>query len=88
MDNFGETPKIFGKILREARLSTGMGQDKLAEAAGIDKSYVSLLEQGKRQPSIVILLKLSLALKLLPEDIIKAVRLAHAEIDSVRSTRK
>ena len=56
----------FGAVLRTLRQKSGYSQEELAERAHIDKSYVSLLEQGKRQPSIIVLFKIADALEVSP----------------------
>ena len=56
----------FGPLLREARKAIGMTQEALAERAGIDRTYTSLLERGLRNPSLVQLLNLGGALSLRP----------------------
>ncbi|MCL2122798.1 MAG: helix-turn-helix domain-containing protein [Desulfovibrionaceae bacterium] len=70
MRDYAKISHAFGLALRMARQQCGIPQDKLAELANIDKSYVSLLEQGKRQPSITILFQLSDALNVSPTDLI------------------
>lgn len=55
------------------RLKSGLSQEELAEKACVDKSYISLLEQGKRQPSIIILFKLADALGISPTKLIRDV---------------
>jgi XRE family transcriptional regulator, master regulator for biofilm formation len=52
----------YGKGLRIARAIAGLQQKKLARLANIDPSHVSLIEMGKRQPSVGTLQKLSNAL--------------------------
>lgn len=49
----------FGKVLREARHAIGVSQEKLALRAGLDRTYISMLERGLRQPSLVTILLLS-----------------------------
>ncbi|MBR0641659.1 helix-turn-helix domain-containing protein [Plastoroseomonas hellenica] len=51
-----------GARLRVLRLGRGLTLDVLAEAAGIDKGYLSRLERGLKAPSIATLLRLSEAL--------------------------
>ena len=46
-------------VLREARQSKGLSQEQLAEAAGLDRSFISLIERGIQTPNIVVLLKIS-----------------------------
>jgi transcriptional regulator with XRE-family HTH domain len=52
----------YGKALRLSRAFTGLQQQELAEVADIDPSYISLIEQGKRKPSLKIIHKLSRAM--------------------------
>jgi len=40
----------FGPRLRELRIQVGMSQDELARKAGIDHTYLSKIEGGKKQP--------------------------------------
>jgi transcriptional regulator with XRE-family HTH domain len=42
------------KAVRTARAARGLSQKQLADLANLDPSYVSLLEAGKRNPSISI----------------------------------
>jgi transcriptional regulator with XRE-family HTH domain len=49
----------FGKVLRESRQSREMSQEQLAEAAGLDRSFLSMVERGIQSPNIVVLLKLA-----------------------------
>lgn len=52
----------FGKVLRRVRKDTGLTQEQLALAADIDRTFVSLMERGERQPTIRVLFKLANAL--------------------------
>jgi transcriptional regulator with XRE-family HTH domain len=49
----------FGNVLREARQAKGLSQEQLAEAAGLDRSFISLVERGIQSPNIVVLLKVA-----------------------------
>jgi len=42
----------YGKALRVARAIAGVEQKKLANAAGLNPSHISLIEKGTRRPSI------------------------------------
>ena len=53
--------KRVGARLRKARQAKGMSQETLALAAGLDRSYVSGLERGEFNVSIVALSKLARA---------------------------
>jgi transcriptional regulator with XRE-family HTH domain len=49
----------FGNVLREARQGKGLSQEELAAAAGLDRSFISLVERGIQSPNVVILLRIA-----------------------------
>ena len=54
----------YGKALKIARAIVGLQQKELASLAGLAPSYLSLIEMGKRKPSVSAIRKLSHALKI------------------------
>lgn len=42
----------FGKAVRTVRAARGLSQKELANAASLDPSYVSLIEAGRRKPTL------------------------------------
>lgn len=69
--------KIFGQVLLEQRRSKNLTQEDLAIKSDLDRTYISLIERGMRQPTITTLFRLSTALEIFPEEIIKIVREKH-----------
>jgi len=65
--------KTFGKILSDYRKKAGLSQEKLAELADYDRTYISLMERGLRQPTLTTIFRLSKALGLSPSDIIRDI---------------
>ena len=61
-----ETLKSFGEHLRKIRESKGISQENLGELADIDRTYISSVERGKRNVSIINICKLAKALKITP----------------------
>ena len=53
-----------GREIREARVLAGISQEDLALMANIDRSYVSQLERGIANPSLLILHRLAKVLNL------------------------
>ena len=53
-----------GKAIKTCRTHKNIKQAQLANLAGISESYLSLIEQGKRDPNISTLEKISEALKI------------------------
>ena len=52
----------YGKAIRIGRALAGLHQKDLAFLAGTDPSHISLIEMGKRRPSVATLEKLTKAL--------------------------
>lgn len=61
----------FGLAVREARLRIGLSQERLAFDAGLHRTYVSLLERGKKSPSLAVISALAAALRLAPNRLIR-----------------
>ena len=55
--------QILATNLRLARQGLGMSQEDLASAARIDRTYVSGIERGVRNPTITVLARFADALK-------------------------
>ncbi|NTU70462.1 MAG: helix-turn-helix transcriptional regulator [Coriobacteriia bacterium] len=53
----------FGKRLRELRDERSLTQEKLAHLAGLERTYISQAEQGRRNTTILTLQKLATALE-------------------------
>lgn len=63
--------KAFGQRLRELRTARKLSQESLAAKAGIDRTYVSSCECGKRNVSLVIIYRLAAALEVTPDELLK-----------------
>lgn len=63
----------FGKVLRELRLKTDLSQEQLALETGYDRTYVSLLERGLRQPTLKTLFAFAKTLGIKPSKMIELV---------------
>lgn len=53
---------LVGQNVRRVRIATGLTQAQLAERMGVDRSYVSGLELGQRNPTVLTLWHLAQAL--------------------------
>ena len=73
--------EAFGRVLRDARIEAGLSQEKLAFESDIDRTFVSMLERGVRQPSLTTVFQLCDTLKISPE---KVVALTTKEIGEAR----
>lgn len=63
-------PTAFGRVLREYREKAALSQEKLALEANIDRTYVSLLERGLRQPTLETLFTLASVLGVAPATLV------------------
>lgn len=54
----------FGKRVREIRVSKEISQEKLAELADLDRTYITGIETGKRNVSITVIEQLSNAFEI------------------------
>ncbi|GAA0627221.1 helix-turn-helix transcriptional regulator [Brevundimonas kwangchunensis] len=63
--------KLVGQNVKEARLTAGLSQEQLAERSGFSQQYLSGLERGQRNPTVVTLFELSQALNVTPVDLIR-----------------
>lgn len=56
--------ELFGKRVRELRQEQGLSQEALAFKAGIDRTYMTSIENGKRNVSIQNIEKVITALEI------------------------
>ena len=56
--------KALGERLRKYRLEKGFSQESFAEKTQLDRTYISGLERGKRNPSFLIIRRISKVLKI------------------------
>ena len=63
MSQSAQSKKYISIKIKALRGDSGWSQSKLAEKAGITASAVSMIESGQRAPSLVVIRKISDALK-------------------------
>jgi transcriptional regulator with XRE-family HTH domain len=44
--------QVFGSAVKKARLEKGLSQEQLAAKSGLDRTYISGVERGARNPSL------------------------------------
>ena len=66
--------KSFGEALRKLRLSCGLSQEALGFMSGYHRTYISLLERGRKSPSLQTIFRLSNALGTEPSEIVRHVQ--------------
>lgn len=59
MEKSGSIKKLLGNRIRQLRRETGLSQEDFADKCGIDRSYMSGIERGVRNPTLEILWAIS-----------------------------
>lgn len=75
-----ELTQAFGETLRNLRKEAGLSQEKEAELAEYDRTYISLNERGLRKPTVQALFNLSKPLGIAPHRIIRLVEVRGEEL--------
>ena len=71
----GSIEELFGKVLRQLREKKGISQEELGFISGFHRTYISLLERGKKSPSIKTIFQLAKALDIEPSKIIEKLQI-------------
>ena len=62
-----------GVAIREFRQAAGLSQEQLADRMDVSTPYISMLESGKRYPSIETLVRIALALEVRPGEMLDRI---------------
>lgn len=54
--------ELFGNRIKELRLKKGFSQEEMAERSGLDRTFISILERGQKNPSLSTLVRLCTSL--------------------------
>ena len=63
--------KLFGSRVQKLRIDGGWSQEAFAELAGLHRTYISGIERGIRNPTLVIVQRIADALSISPSDLLK-----------------
>ena len=63
----------FGAAVRIHRKHAGLSQEQLALEADLDRTYVSGVERGVRNPSLTVIHRLAQALKVREDELFRTV---------------
>lgn len=63
--------EAFGYVLKTARTEQGLSQEELAFKANLDRTFISMLERGQRQPSLTSILSISASLGKPAEELVR-----------------
>ncbi len=65
-----------GATIRRRRQENGLSQEAFAEKADFDRTYISLLERGERNPSFTNLCRVASALEITPSELLEGIEYA------------
>lgn len=66
--------KLVGRNVRRLRQKKGLTQERFAEISGFGQQYISGLEQGRRNPTVVTVYELAKALGVSHLDLLRPTR--------------
>lgn len=62
----------FGNAVKRFRTAAEISQEDLADRSGLHRTYVSLLERGKRNPSLQVIIALANSLGISPAALVES----------------
>ena len=64
--------EAFGIVIKKERNNLSISQEELAYICNLDRTFISMLERGKRKPTLTTIFALSIGLKLKPSELVAA----------------
>lgn len=65
--------KVFGTVVRQLRQQRQLSQEALGFATTLDRAFISQLENGHKQPSLLTILRLAAALGISASELLRQV---------------
>ena len=72
--------ELFGQVLQQFRKEKGLSQEDLGFESGYHRTYISLLERGKKSPSLKTIFQLAKALNVEPSEIMGRIQKMGANV--------
>jgi transcriptional regulator with XRE-family HTH domain len=66
--------KLVGQNLKRIRQEKGLTQEQLTDLSGFSQQYISGLEQGRRNPTVVTLYELATALGISHVELVQPIK--------------
>lgn len=66
--------ELFGNVLQQLRKEKGLSQEELGLESGYHRTYIGMLERGKKNPSIKTIFQLAETLKVEPSELIERIQ--------------
>lgn len=68
-----DTRIILGRNVRRLRRQMGLSQEQFALRFEFDRTYISGIERGVRNPTVIIVGRLAVALDVEPSDLLQSI---------------
>ena len=65
--------KKLGERIRTFRIQVGGSEEELAEACGLNRTYVGAVERGERNVSLINIVQFARALQVKPSDLVENI---------------
>lgn len=65
--------RLVGTNVRRLRLARELTQERFSELSGLSQQYISDLERGRRNPTVVTLYEIAVALDVQPVDLLSPI---------------
>lgn len=72
--------QIIGKTIKAIRIKQGLSQEDIAHECNVDRSYISMIEVGRNEPSVTKIFELCKGLKIKPSDFFKMVEVEYLKL--------
>lgn len=83
-----EDEEVFGNLIQNIRKNKSISQEKLSEKTGLDRTYISLIETGKRNPTLTSICKIAKALDIKASELIRLYEEKLVEIKSEKGDKR
>ncbi|MBA3895952.1 MAG: helix-turn-helix transcriptional regulator [Sphingomonadaceae bacterium] len=71
--------KVFGANVRRFRIAAGLSQEAVAERMGVDRAYISAVERGIQNATLILVWETAQALKVCPAQLLDETAIAPAD---------
>jgi len=71
MQNMNDESKKLGQNLKRIRIKEGVSQEYIARALGIDRAFISNIENGKTNPTLATIARLAKVIKVSVSELLK-----------------
>lgn len=72
--------QVIGKTIKALRIKRGLSQEDLAGLCEVDRSYISMIEVGRNEPSVSKIFELCIGLNIKPSSFFHLVEIEYDKL--------